>query len=101
MPSLKMIWMPRCLEEFEKVRSRAKADGKLDIFLHWHNEVVDALTDVAKAIAVGEMLRRTIKPGGQTLHWIHGPISVWYTVFPDSGSGWVTTYETIPSTWPY
>jgi hypothetical protein len=100
MPAVKLLWTRSSKLQFEALRQRADAAGKLTELSQAHNEMVAILRDLDQALEKGEALYNTRKPGGVVRQWIHNFISVTYVVFRIEQVAWIMKYQPIPASWP-
>jgi hypothetical protein len=100
MAVVKMAWLPSSRDQFEKSAQQARDAGRLSQFQQVHNDIARALADLDAALANGEVLISTRKPGGEIHHWLYQFISVWYVLFRQERAGWILRYQLFPEMWP-
>jgi hypothetical protein len=100
MPLLKLVWTHSSKLQFEELRQKAESVGRGGEFTITFNEIAAALKQVELALEKGEPLYHTRKSGGVVRQWVHRFICITYVVFPDDALGWVTKFQSVPSTWP-
>jgi hypothetical protein len=100
MPAVKLLWTRSSKLQFDALRQRAVAAGKITELSQAHNEMVTILRDLDQALEKGEALYYTRRPGGVVRLWIHNFISVTYVVFRIEQVAWITKYQPVPASWP-
>ena len=95
MLDMKIVWTPPAQASFDLTRKRAIASGVYPKFMKSHNEMILILRDSDLAFEKGELMFRTRKFGGEVRVFVHGGLSVSYTVFRDEKAGWINKYSGI------